>query len=196
MYRSVLILTLALLACERPGPCFGLGLGERYQVELLEAYTEGSSYELDLGRPVPASCGPGFDLQPADLLSVRVVEQPQGDPCDVNVVELESPVRDDLGPASQRQFSLLQGPASGIFQVYHAATLAGCEGTWGLAVKSQGPAGGADGDPFPRPEPGGVPPILLVRGFRAEELTPECLALLPEGTPTCMDHFVAVITRL
>lgn len=201
MRRSVLSLCLALapcfslLACERPGPCFGLGLGERYQVQLLERYDEQSSYDFELGGPAPRSCGADFDLKPTDGVTVRVVEQQQGDPCDVNRVEIESSVGQELGPPAPREFALLQGTSS-VFQAYRSATIAGCAGVWGLVVKSQVEPEGEDGNPFLEATPGEVPPIVLVRGFSVDEMTPECRALLGEGTVTCMDQFVAEVTRL
>lgn len=150
-----------LAACERPGPCFGIDLGQRYQVRLLEIYDESSTFVYDPGGYVWPSCGADFDLQPSAEVTVRVTDQLRRDLCDVNVVELESPVRDELGPPTPAYaYSLTHGPTSGIFQVYREATIAGCVGTWGVVVRSNTGSDGADGNPFLEPQPGETPPIF------------------------------------
>ena len=86
-----------LLACSSElEPCYGLAVGERYNIELIEVYDESSSFEFQM-NPGPETCGREFDLQEGDVLEVHVVEQIRWDFCKHNVVELESQQPWELG---------------------------------------------------------------------------------------------------
>lgn len=188
-------LALVLTACSRDeGPCYGLSIGDRYRIELLEVYDETSSFEFDLGQPVPPTCGEDFDLHAGDVLTVRVVGHIRDDSCDLNVVELESPPPWDLGPRRSR-FPLLGSVNGQIMDASYSASIAGCPGRWGFEVQGRREPNGAEGNPFVTPEPGGFPPILLARGFIPDEVTPECAAFLPASGAACVDFFVAVVER-
>src|SRR5690606_21243032 len=126
--------------------------------ELIEVYDDSSSFEFQLSAP-RESCGQDFDLQEGDVLEVRVVEQIRWDSCKHNVVELESQVRWELGEHGV-MFTTGAGNEASIMKRFYQTTIEGCEGTWGFEVQGRVEPYGADGNPFVRPDPGGLPPVL------------------------------------
>ena len=191
----LLCVCVVCLACKEPGPCYGLSVGDRLAIELLEPYDEDSSFEFDLGfTPAPPRCGRDFDLTAPSMLDVRVVEQVDSMLCKHNVVELESEIPWELGARSET-FSVAGGKNDNIVEAFHHTTFAGCEGRWGIQVLGQVEPFGEKGNPFLKPKTGKKPPIIMARGIIADSLTTECAASLSDGVRGCTDFFVVTLHR-
>jgi len=47
--------------------------------------------------------------------------------------------------------------------------------------------------PYRQPVPGRRPPLILARGFLADEATPACRALVEQVGTACADYFVVLV---
>ena len=174
------------------GPCYGLAVGDRLRLELGEVYDASSSYPFDLGIDPPPSCGPDLDLRPGDVIGVRVVEHERDDSCDRNVADIELGAPHPLG--KRAGWFTIGGSINA--QVFHASgttTIAGCVGRWEIELQGWGEPDGEGGDPYRQPVLGQRPPLILARGFLANEPTPACQALLEQAATACADYFVVLV---
>lgn len=191
----VFLLTAAGLAgCVTNEPCYGLKVGQRLKVELIETYDENSSFEFEWGNFLTPKCPAKLDLTAPSELTVRVVAQPKGNFCLENVIELESSVPRELGEPVGATQPFGADVISGAFRT----TIEGCNGLWEVGVLHRGEPGGAEGDPFlPPPAEKGVPPMIFVRQFSANPpISPECEAFLGGQGYYCYDFFVTQLSPL
>jgi hypothetical protein len=193
--RLVLALLGAVWAggCDPTGPC-ALGIDQmgRYQADVLERYDAQSQFTYDvtiIRRPgwpsEPCSgadgIGPGASLV---LQATGEMNRRRGF-CDSVTADLTAtpPEMTVVGPASNQWVRTEFAVAlSGMFSTADVA-FGGCTGSMGLGVYD-----GTE-DVFAEPEPGSVPPAVLLRVFAPTEQA-------DAACPACYDNFVIRFTKL
>jgi len=191
-----LVLTGALASCGPAGPCYGLELGRRYRISIVEPYTEESRFtKVDSNSDYYLPCE-FSNLEPGDALDIQVVGMDDSKTCRANDGRLIS---------STKQRSLLDGLVGGsplpitdaqtVFTIRSRFQFGDCPGEWQLLMEGHISPTGDEGNPFKMPMVGEVPPVTLHETFRGDRLDPQCVAI-GLANKRCASQYVGSFQKL
>jgi hypothetical protein len=172
----------ALLSCglvsackDEPRACYGLSVGQRVEVTLVERYDASSQFPGgDSAFKVPCVGRTGAAV--GDILTLAVHEEAIN--CKTSLVTLENAADFGWAGVTPRIDGIYpQVPLLGSF----TASLAGCQALVGLAIEERRMAAGIEDES----EPGQVPHFVLLRDL---VFTDGCAA-------SCSDEFVVSIKK-
>jgi hypothetical protein len=157
----LLLPTLAFGCTEKPLPCFGVDVGDRFDVELVEVYDETSSFQggVSIER---TKCGSEWDFWVGDKVPIRVLEQrsEESNPCIGSIVTLEPPEGSPL--------EIVRAKTKNIFPdaIFHGeldVRVGECVGGMTFQIWDRRPTD----DLFAEAEPGTPPFFYLIREYQA-----------------------------
>jgi hypothetical protein len=161
---SALVATLGLASsCKSPGPCYGLGVGSRVSITIVDYYTGNPAYPQDERALSPSrTTNPcdvfGFDIAKNMVLEATVEANPSTDEdCSVGVAT--------FGPVGSWTWSPTSPPPQPgrptVLEGAYNASNGVCRGS--VDIRLMGAASGQD--VFATAAPGQVPPVVMLRGF-------------------------------
>lgn len=146
-------------ACNSPGPCFGLGVGTKLAITIVDYYRGNPNYVQDNRSQYaePTNCAFGFDLSKGEVLYATVASTSgDQDACQVPLVAFEP-----FGQWTWTDGAGQGGNNTAVFQGSYTADSSYCRGSvWVNAL-----AASVTQDVFAAPVMGQVPPVVLDRGF-------------------------------
>jgi hypothetical protein len=195
---AVLLASHVVFGCGGdPDPCWDVEVGDELLVEVRDSYDEGSQFAFSspvtFGAEDPPSCNSGFDFSPGDATTLRLTGQYQTNMADCMPGEAEADgagsglVTLVEGSAPRAGFSYGPAPVSAIAR----GRVGECEGGWQLDFLDHG-----SGGRFSEPEPGAIPPVVMIRGF-GPGASAACEAIFGNPLPRyCADMFVVKLGKL
>ena len=178
---------IALGACTigPPPPCFGLGVGSRVAITVVDAYTGNAAYPQSAAVPHMSACEFGLDLTQGEVLEATVESNPNsGGSCSAGVPS--------FAPSGGWTWTLQPGggglDSPTILEGEYAASNGPCSGSTGFHLRTHFPLG----DIFAASARGQLPPAILERDFY-----PDKADASPAGCPAgCSGDFVVNLSRL
>jgi hypothetical protein len=188
LVAAIAVAAIVAPSCNSPGPCFGVGVGTRLGITIVDYYTGNPNYPQDeRGSGAPGGCVFGFDVvQGQELVATVVSTSGAGsDSCDVAV-----PAFQPFGAWSWQGGEQNTGGNTDVFDARYSATSSDCEGQ--VAVYAV--AASETQDVFKAPVVGQLPPVVMERDFMGGQ------ALGDAGAATCPTSctgtFVVSLRRL
>lgn len=180
------VLILALVAACGPDPCVsGFEENDRFHVTMVETYTVASSYTVDSGtlaRLTRPACAPPFGKAAGDAFDFKVVsgEEVPGASCTVSVGAPYWMSGFSIGTATT---GYLEATRNDLLQTANEVSVAGCNGVLRMQLISVD-----RGDPLRTPQPGTVPPVVLLWDMAMDS---SCMSL----PAPCQQLWVVELTR-
>lgn len=172
----VLVAAAATSGCET-GRCYGLGLGKRYGLTVVESYTAQSRYKQTQTASSGISPCNFSNLEAGDQLVIEIVDTVERTDCDQNVARLVSSTKPRvLLPGAAEGSPLPLTDAQTVFTVTSRFQVGDCRGTWELVLQGHGEPIADEGNPFRTPVPGETPPVTLHETFVGDPTEPGCVA--------------------
>jgi hypothetical protein len=180
------ILAAALTGCPNtpPGACYGLAVGSRIQLSVIEPY--GPNSDFTYSSQVTSMCDDGLDLAAGQTIEADVIDLRGDNSCLTAIAQFSSV------DGWTWQLKANQDPASGLFLYgLYQASLGACTGTLEIQVS-------ADTTPFAPETPGQAPHVVLTRSFTADATNPACpdAGTVIQSARSCVGQFVVSANKL
>ncbi len=183
---AIAVGTLVVPACNSPGPCFGLGVGTKLGITIVDYYTGNPNYPQDeRGRVGSGSCEFGFDVMQGQELLATVASTSYADTCQVPVLAFQP-----FGAWNWTDGQQNTGGNVNAFDGLYVASSSYCDGR--VAVYAT--AASVTQDVFQAPVVGQVPPVVMERDFSGGQGVGD--AGLAGCMTSCSGTFVISLRRL
>jgi hypothetical protein len=177
-----------LAACNSPGPCFGLGVGTKLGITIVDYYPGNPNYPQDqraAGGPDVSTCVFGFDVAQGQELLATVASTSDADTCEVAV-----PAFQPFGAWSWTDGRQNAGGSFYAFDGQYTASSSYCDGQ--VAVGARVASGNQN--VFQPPVVGQVPPVVMERIFTSSQSLGDASASMCPAS--CIGIFVVGLRRL
>ncbi len=158
---AIAVGVLVVPACSSPGPCFGLGVGKKIGITIVDYYSGNPDYVQDnrssTTPPGINSCAFGFDVTKGQEL-FATVESTSGasDSCQVPLLAFEP-----FGAWAWTDGRGFGGTSESVFGGTYTETSTYCQGPVYLSAV----AAAVNQDIFEAPAMGQAPPVVMGRNF-------------------------------
>jgi hypothetical protein len=178
------VATLCACSASSPHACYGLQVGDRIQLSVIEPYDANSNYTYSTQSN--SSCDDGLDLAAGQTLVASVVDLRGDMQCSSGIAS--------FGPVGGWTWQLKdnQNPPPGLLLYgLYTATLGQCTGTVEIQVS-------ADATPFVPPVVGQAPHVVIGRSFVGDATNTACpnVGTVFQGGRSCVGTFVVSAAKL